>query len=119
MRISDWSSDVCSSDLFDVAPFHASLFEAAIRAGIDIQPVALRFMHKGRRSDYISFVGDQTLFQNLWLLLGTTGAAVEAEFLPIMASSDCRDWGRGRTAAQAHAAHLGAVACPEDVARVD
>src|SRR3546814_19056693 len=89
MRISDWSSDVCSSDLFDVAPFHASLFEAAIRAGIDIQPVALRFMHKGRRSDYISFVGDQTLFQNLWLLLGTTGAAVEAAFLPI------RSEGRG------------------------
>src|SRR3546814_11079609 len=38
---------------FDVAPFHSSLFDAAIRAHVDIQPVALRFEHQGARSDYV------------------------------------------------------------------
>src|SRR3546814_3316898 len=40
-----------TSSGYDVAPFHSSLFDAAIRAHVDIQPVALRFTHRGRRSD--------------------------------------------------------------------
>ncbi|TAL82140.1 MAG: 1-acyl-sn-glycerol-3-phosphate acyltransferase, partial [Candidimonas sp.] len=67
---------------FDVMPFHSSLFDAALRAHVDIQPVALRFLHRGRRSDYVAFVGKQNLMQNLWCLLGTTQVVVEAEFLP-------------------------------------
>lgn len=91
-----------SSSGFDVAPFHASLFEPAIQAGADVQPVALRFMHKGRRSDHLSFVGDQTLARNVWLLLSTTGARVDAEFLPVIVESDCRSLGRAGVAARAH-----------------
>lgn len=91
-----------SSPGFDVGPFHASLFEPAIQAGADVQPVALRFMHRGRRSDYLSFVGDQTLAHNVWLLLGTTGARVEVEFLPVIAGADCRSLGRAGVASRAH-----------------
>ena len=67
---------------FDVLPFHSSLFEPPVRAGITIQPAALRFFHKGRRSDYLAFVGNESLLHNLWVLLGTTGAMVEVEFMP-------------------------------------
>ncbi|SHH53615.1 lyso-ornithine lipid acyltransferase [Pollutimonas bauzanensis] len=86
----------------DVAPFHSSLFDAAIRAHVDIQPVALLFFHRGRRSDYIAFVGKQNLLQNLWRLLGATGVAVELEFLPAMASAQCEEQGRSKVAAHAH-----------------
>jgi len=79
---------------FDVMPFHASLFEAAIRARVDIQPVALRFYQHGRRSDVAAFTGDQTLAANMWQLLGATGICVELEFLPPHAAAQCQDLGR-------------------------
>ncbi|KAA0889232.1 1-acyl-sn-glycerol-3-phosphate acyltransferase [Pusillimonas sp. ANT_WB101] len=86
---------------FDVGPFHSSLFQVAIEAGIDIQPVALRFLHGGERSDYVSFVGEQSLLQNIWRLLGTTGVSVEAVFLPVMPHADCFQQGRSHAAAHA------------------
>ncbi|WP_237173474.1 lysophospholipid acyltransferase family protein [Paracandidimonas lactea] len=86
----------------DVRPFHSSLFEAALHLGVDIQPVALRFFHRGKRSDYFAFVGEQNLVQNLWYLLGTTGACVELVFLPVLPGEQCREDGRARVAAHAH-----------------
>jgi 1-acyl-sn-glycerol-3-phosphate acyltransferase len=86
----------------DVAHFHSSLFEAAIRAHVDIQPVALRFLLHEERSDRVAFVGDQNLVQNLWRLLGTTGVVVEVEFLPLMTSQYCEEQGRGKVAERAY-----------------
>lgn len=94
---------------FDVGSFHSSLFEAAIQAGVDVQPVALRFLHRGRRSDLASFVGEQNLVQNLWCLLGATGIEVEADFLAPLRNEDCRARGRASTAAQVHRAIRAAV----------
>lgn len=94
---------------FDVAPFHSSLFDAAIRAQADIQPVALRFFHRGKRSDYVAFVGEQNLVQNLWCLLGATNVVVELEFLPVMSSAYCQEQGRSKVAEQAHQEILDAV----------
>ncbi|MGB6104768.1 MAG: lysophospholipid acyltransferase family protein [Pusillimonas sp.] len=91
-----------TSSGFDVGPFHSSLFDAAIRAHVDIQPVALRFFHRGRRSDYAAFVGEQNLMQNLWCLLGTTGVEVELVFLAMMPSEACEQAGRSHVAARAH-----------------
>lgn len=68
----------------DVRPFHASLFEPARRAGVDIQPVALRFLHRGRRSGFAAFVGEETLVGNMWRVLGSTGVGVEVVFLPAL-----------------------------------
>lgn len=67
---------------FELRPFHASLFEPARAAGVDIQPVALRFLHHGQRSCFAAFVGEETLVANLWRVLGATGLAVEVVFLP-------------------------------------
>ncbi|CCJ51335.1 MULTISPECIES: lysophospholipid acyltransferase family protein [Bordetella] len=66
---------------FTTRPFHASLFEPARAEGVDIQPVALRFMHRGQRSGFAAFVGEETLVANLWRVLGTTRLAVEVVFL--------------------------------------
>lgn len=87
-----------TSDGFDVLPFHSSLFEPAVRAQVEIQPVALRFMHHGQRSDFAAFVGDETLVANLWTLLGATGVSVEVEFLPVISPAQCQALGRVQVA---------------------
>jgi len=89
---------------FDVLPFHSSLFDPAVRAQVDIQPVALRFMRHGQRSDFAAFVGDETLVANLWTLLGATGVAVEVEFLPTISAQQCQEL--GRVAVARHAEHI-------------
>lgn len=66
---------------FDVLPFYANLFEPAKRAAVPIQPVALIYYHHGKRSDYAAFVGEETLIQNVWRVLGTTGLSIEIVFL--------------------------------------
>lgn len=97
---------------FDVAPFHTSLFDPAIRAGVDIQPVALRFFHQGRRSDRVAFVGDQNLVQNLWFLLTSHDVVVELDFQPVLDHAWCVEQGRARVAVHAHALVQNAVRPP-------
>ena len=86
----------------DVAPFHSSLFEPAIRAGVDIQPVALRFLSHGQRSTRYAFVGEQTLVRNVWYLLTATGTVVEMAFAPVLTAQECAALGRAAVAARAH-----------------
>lgn len=87
---------------FDVGPFHSSLFDPAIRAGVPIQPVALRFYHHGQRSDGAAFVGDQSMLDNLWFLLRARGVVVRLDFLPMFSAEYCQAEGRANIAAQAH-----------------
>lgn len=75
-----------TSEGFALCPFHASLFEPARLAAVDIQPVALRFLQHGERSGFAAFVGEETLVANLWRVLGATGLSVEAVFLPVLAA---------------------------------
>lgn len=77
-----------TSNGFDVLPFYGNLFEPARGAGIAIQPVALRYHHRGRRSSLPAFVGEETLLQNLWRLLGTTGVSVDLVFLSPLGEID-------------------------------
>lgn len=86
---------------YDVAPFHSSLFDAAIRAQVDIQPVALLFHHRGRRSDGAAFVGEQNLVQNLWFLLTNSQVSVTTVFLPVISAAQCAELGRADTATAA------------------
>lgn len=86
----------------EVAQFHSSLFDPALRAGADIQPVALVFLHQGRRSSRHAFDGEQTLVHNLWLLLTSTSTCVETVFLPVISAGECVQLGRAAVAARAH-----------------
>ena len=99
---------------FDVLPFHSSLFDPAIRAQVDIQPVALRFMYRGRRSDFASFVGEETLVANLWTLLRATEVSVEVEFLPMISAAQCQELGRNEVARHAEQAIRQAVQLAPD-----
>jgi len=86
----------------DVLPFHASLFEAAIRAQPDVQAVALRFYHRGQRSAHAAFTGEQTLVANLWQLLGAGATHVELEFLAPYPAAQCQELGRHGLAVATH-----------------
>lgn len=85
----------------DVAAFHTSLFEPALRAGVDVQPVALLFTNRGKRTTRFAFVGDQTLVHNLWALLTATGTVVEVVFCPVTSAEECAQLGRAGVAARA------------------
>ena len=76
-----------TSDGFDVLSFYGNLFEPARTPGVTVQPVALRYYYRNKRSSYAAFVGEQTLVENLWLVLGTTGLSVEMVFLPPITSA--------------------------------
>ena len=87
---------------FGLRPFFASLFEPARHAGVDIQPVALRFYRHGERSSYAAFVGEETLVANLWRVLGATGLSVDVVFLPILHSAPDA---AGQTPTRLHLSH--------------
>ncbi|HEY8683780.1 MAG TPA: lysophospholipid acyltransferase family protein [Rhodanobacter sp.] len=71
--------------------FHARIFQAALDAGVAVQPVALRFARGGKRIIDAGFREDESFIANIVRLLG--GAAMDAEvhFLePVPASPDAR-----------------------------
>lgn len=90
-----------TSDGLQVQAFHSSLFETAIRATLDVQPIALRFYQGTQRCTHVAFVGDQTLVQNVWRLLTCQGVRIECEFLPILTHAQNQIQGRAATAKQA------------------
>jgi 1-acyl-sn-glycerol-3-phosphate acyltransferase len=98
---------------FDVGPFHSSLFDPAIRAGVPILPAALRFYHHGKRSDAAAFVGDQSMLDNLWFLLRARGVVVRLDFLPMVDAAECLAQGRASVAANAHHAIRRVVIGPD------
>ncbi len=93
-----------TSEGLDVLPFYRNLFEPARASGVTIQPVALRYYHRGQRSAFPAFVGEESLVQNLWRLLGTTGVTVELVFLAPLAQANHQKPTRDELAKAAHEA---------------
>ncbi|GAA4342190.1 lysophospholipid acyltransferase family protein [Pigmentiphaga soli] len=76
-----------TSDGLDLLPFHAGLFEAALRTGVAVQPVALRYLHAGRRSGFAAYTGDESLLGNAWRVLGDGRVEVEVDYAPPLATA--------------------------------
>ncbi len=61
-----------------VLPFHGNLIEPALRAGVPVIPVALRYVDgDGNPSDAAAFVGDMTVVHSLVRVLGARGIVAE------------------------------------------
>lgn len=76
-----------TSNGHELRRFRSRLFAAASDPGVWVQPVGLRYAGTGDASEKIPFVGDETIFANLWRVLSLR--AVEAEmvfFEPLPAS---------------------------------
>ena len=95
-------------------PFHANLFEAAIDAGVPIQPLALRYLDaQGRAYAGVDYIGDTTFMESMLVLL--RGPAVQAQVivLPTIASHDSH---RRTLALSAHDRIGAALGYTDDVA---
>jgi 1-acyl-sn-glycerol-3-phosphate acyltransferase len=60
-----------TSDGHSLLPFHGNLVQAAISAGVPVQPVALSFLDRETRAISVApgYVGDETLLQSIWRTL--------------------------------------------------
>lgn len=67
-----------SSDGADLAPFHANIFEGAVRAQTRVQPVTLRYVNAqtGAPSEAALFTGDMTLLTSLRNVIRTSNIRV-------------------------------------------
>ena len=71
--------------------FHARIFQAALDAGVPVQPVALRFARQGRRIIDAGFREDESFLGNIVRLLGEAPMDAEVHFLePVPVSDDGR-----------------------------
>ena len=95
-----------TSDGDRLLPFHGNLVEPALRAGVPVVPVAIRYTGlDGQPTDAMRFVGEMTMGESLSRLLGAPGILAELHPLPPVTGAT-----RQEVAAEARrvmAAHLG------------
>ena len=90
-----------------ILPFHANLFEAAIDAGVAIQPYALRYVDaQGRLHPSVDFVGDMSFAESLLAILRGDPIVAHLMVLPLLDSTGAH---RRDLALAAHDAIAGAL----------
>jgi len=91
-----------------ILPFHANLFEAAIDAGVPVQPYALRYLDaQGNYHPGADFLGETTFVESMLTIL--RGAPIHAELivLPVIESAGMHRRDLAQAAHDAVAAALG------------
>jgi 1-acyl-sn-glycerol-3-phosphate acyltransferase len=69
-------------------PFHANLFEAAIDAGVPIQPMALRYVDaNGALAPQADFIGEMTFAESMMVILRAPRLTAELIVLPLIDST--------------------------------
>jgi 1-acyl-sn-glycerol-3-phosphate acyltransferase len=77
----------------ELGPFHPRIFQPAVLAGGQVQPVALKYGAGGCAQTIVAFQPRENFLQNFWRLLGEPARPVEVHFLePTLASAE----GEGR-----------------------
>ena len=88
-----------TSDGLGVKSFFGGLLEAPLKAQIPIQPVAILLYHKDQRSSFASFIGDETLVHNIWILLSNFDISVTVKYLdPITQLGEASELSRNEAA---------------------
>ena len=65
----------------EVGPFHARIFQAAVEAGVPVQPVALRYGERGDAQTVVAFGPRENFATNFVRLLGEPARRAEVHFL--------------------------------------
>jgi 1-acyl-sn-glycerol-3-phosphate acyltransferase len=91
----------------EVGPFHARIFQAAVEAGVPVQPVALRYGERGDAQTVVAFGPGESFFANFVRLLGEPPRRAEVHFLEPIASADLE--GRRRIAETSRARIVAAM----------
>lgn len=79
----------------EVGPFHARIFQAAVEAGVPVQPVALRYGVRGSAQAVVAFGERESFLANILRLLGEPSRLAEVHFLSRFArwiSKAVADW---------------------------
>jgi 1-acyl-sn-glycerol-3-phosphate acyltransferase len=64
-------------------PFHSALFQPALDAGANLQPIALRYLDAaGTHTDAAGYVGETSFLESVWTVLSTRHIVAELDFLP-------------------------------------
>ncbi len=80
-----------TSDGQDVLHFYPMLFEAAVRAGCPIQPIALRYTDDtGKYLPEVSFIDDDTVIDTLVRMLAQKKVQAHLSYLEPLTYSTCR-----------------------------
>jgi 1-acyl-sn-glycerol-3-phosphate acyltransferase len=82
----------------ELRTFHARIFQAALDAGVPVQPVALRYSRHGERWLDVAFRPGESFMANIVRILGAPACDAEVHFLPVVAP---HPEGRRRMAEQA------------------
>ncbi|MFE9450835.1 lysophospholipid acyltransferase family protein [Streptomyces sp. NPDC006739] len=65
--------------------FHRAVFQAALDAGVPVQPVRLRYLRAGRAASTApAFVGEDTLLASLWRVARARDLVAEVEIRPLI-----------------------------------
>ncbi|MBB3777570.1 1-acyl-sn-glycerol-3-phosphate acyltransferase [Xanthomonas campestris] len=72
----------------EVGPFHARIFQAAVEAGVPVQPVALRYGERGNAQAVVAFGERESFFANIVRLLGEPSRLAEVHFLEPIGALD-------------------------------
>ncbi|MBX9799458.1 MAG: 1-acyl-sn-glycerol-3-phosphate acyltransferase [Burkholderiaceae bacterium] len=89
-------------------PFHPNLFEAAIEAGVPVQPYVLRYVDaQGNLHSAADFIGDMTFVDSMLLIMKTRQMTAQLTLLPTISSTDEHRRDLSQKARQAIAGKLG------------
>lgn len=95
-----------TGSVLHVRVFHARILQAALDAGVPVQPVALRYSRDGRAWQGVTFQRGESFLANFFRLLGEPTLDAEVHFLaPVPNGGD----GRRRMAEAARAAIVDAL----------
>src|SRR3546814_15809959 len=108
MRISDWSSDVCSSDLRDRSALHAAAADFLAGGFVDIV-IASAGISIGTLTEELD---DHAVFESI---MAVNLNATVSTFEPFIASMKQR--GRGRLVGISRVAEIGRASCRERVCK--
>ncbi|MFK0115649.1 lysophospholipid acyltransferase family protein [Streptomyces sp. NPDC090994] len=73
-------------------PFRRAVFQAALDAGVPVQPVRIRYLEDGRTvSTTPAFVGEDTLLASLWRVASARGLVAEVRVRPVVPAGACSD----------------------------
>ncbi len=95
-----------TTDGSTVRTFHARIFQAAVAANVQVQPVALRYGVKGSAQRAVAFGPRENFAQNFLRLLGEPSRVAEVHFLTPLVPND---EGRRKLAEAAREAILAAM----------
>jgi len=72
----------------EVRAFFPGLFQAAIDAGVAVQPIALNYLEGEQRSAAVPYIDEDHIVQHFLRLLKTKSVSVQVTFLPVMNTID-------------------------------